>query len=120
MFLQLISYIYHDHCCKGYFNKYHAKIEEIINNLEKEDSVTAGDDSFKARFLAIGLDFSSLAHSLTSIRDGLNAFSTEMVSNRAVNSLSLSCMETPSALLTQVTNTNPRWHFVPTVLLRLW
>ena len=45
--------LYHDHCCKGYFNKYHAKIEEIMNNLEKEDSLTAGDDSFKARFLGI-------------------------------------------------------------------
>ena len=55
-----------------------------MKNLEKEDSVTAGNDSFKARFLALGLDFSSSAHSLTSIRDGLNAFSTEMVSNRAV------------------------------------
>ena len=91
-----------------------------MKNLEKEDSVTAGDDSFKARFLALALYFSSSAHSLTSIRDRKNACSTEMVSNRAVNSLSLSCMETPSALLTQVTNTNPRWHFVPTVLLRLW
>ena len=76
--------LYDDHCCKSYFNKYHAKIEEIMNNLEKEDSVTAADDSFKARFLALGLDFSRSAHSLTSIRDRLNACSTEMVSNRAV------------------------------------
>ena len=79
--------LYHDHCCKGYFNKYHAKIEEIMNNLEKEDSVTAGDDSFKARFISLGLDFSSSAHSLSSIRDRLNACSTEMVSNRAVKQL---------------------------------
>ena len=27
--------LYHDHWCKGYFNKYHAKIEEIMNNLKK-------------------------------------------------------------------------------------
>lgn len=57
---------YHDYCCKAYFNKYHAKIEE---NIEMEDSVTAGDNSFKARFLALGLDFSRSSHSLTSIRD---------------------------------------------------
>ena len=42
--------LYHNHCCKGYFNKYYAKIEEIMNNLKKEDSLIAGDDSFKARF----------------------------------------------------------------------
>ena len=48
--------LYHDHCCKGYFNKYHAKIKEIINNLRKQGSVTAEDDSFKARFLALGLN----------------------------------------------------------------
>ena len=27
-----------------------------MKNLEMEDSVTAADDSFKARFLALGLD----------------------------------------------------------------
>ena len=63
---------YHDNCCKAYFCKYHTKIEEIMNNLEMEDSVTATDDSFKARFLALKLDFSKSAHSLTSIRDQLN------------------------------------------------
>ena len=36
-----------------------------------EDLVTAGDNSFKARFLALGLYFSRSAHSLTSIRDKL-------------------------------------------------
>ncbi len=40
--------LYHDHCRKGYFNKYQARIEEIMKNLEMEDSVTAADDSFKA------------------------------------------------------------------------
>ena len=52
-----------------------------------EDSVTAGDDSFKARFLALGLDFNMSAHSLTSIRDRLNKDSAESVSNRAVKQL---------------------------------
>lgn len=60
---------YHDHSCKGYFNKYHTKIEEIMKNLEMEDSETAGDDSLNARFLALGLDFIKSAHSLTSIRE---------------------------------------------------
>jgi len=78
---------YHDCCCKGYFNKYHTKIEEILKNLELEDSVTAADESFKARFLALGLDFSRSAHSLTSIRDRLNEGSAGIVSNRAVKQL---------------------------------
>ena len=78
---------YHAHCCKGYFNRYQAKIEEILKNLEMEDSVTAGDASFKARFLALGLDFNTSAHSLTSIRDRLNEDSAESVSNRAVKQL---------------------------------
>ncbi len=47
--------LYHDHCRKGYFNKYQARIEEIMKNLEMEDSVTAADDSFKARLLAFEL-----------------------------------------------------------------
>jgi hypothetical protein len=78
---------YHAHCCKGYFNRYQAKIEEILKNLEMEDSVTAGDASFKARFLALGPDFNTSAHSLTSIRDRLNEDSAESVSNRAVKQL---------------------------------
>ena len=78
---------YHAHCCKGYFNRYQAKIEEILKNLDMEDSVTAGDASFKARFLALGLDFNTSAHSLTSIRDRLNEDSAESVSNRAVKQL---------------------------------
>ncbi len=36
--------------------KYQARIEEIMKNLEMEDSVTAAEDSFKARFLALELD----------------------------------------------------------------
>ena len=63
---------YHDNCYRAYFRKYHTKIEEIMNNLEMEDSVTATDDSFKTRFLALKFDFSKSAHSLTSIRDQLN------------------------------------------------
>ena len=65
--------LYHDYCCKAYiyFNKYQAKIAEIMGNLEMEDSVVAKDDTFKARFLALNLDFSKSAHSLTSIRDRL-------------------------------------------------
>ena len=77
---------YYDHCCKDYFNKYNAKIEEILKNLEMEDSVTARDDSFKARFLALGLDFRRTAHSLTSIRGRIHESSTGIVSNRAVSS----------------------------------
>ena len=50
-----------------------------------DDSVTAGDDSFKARFFAVGLGFNRSAHSLTSIRDRLNKDSAESVFlNRAV------------------------------------
>lgn len=72
--------LYHDHCCKGYFNKHYAKIEEIMNNLKKEDSLIAGDDSFKARFLAVsvytrstrkGRHWPSLTHPLTLARGGL-------------------------------------------------
>ena len=59
-----------------------------MNNLEKEDSLTAENESLKARFLALGLDFSSSAHSLTSIRDQLSTTSSsEMVSNRVVKQL---------------------------------
>ena len=43
--------LYHDNCHKGYFNKYQARIEEIMKNLKMEDSVTTADDSFQARFL---------------------------------------------------------------------
>ena len=46
---------YHDHCCKGYFNKYHTKIEEIMKISEKEDSVTAGDDPSRLDFWHLGL-----------------------------------------------------------------
>ena len=77
---------YHDHCCKGYFNKYQAKIDEILKNLEMEDSVTAGDYSFKARFLALGLDFNMSAHSLTSITDRLSKDSAENVSTELSSS----------------------------------
>ncbi len=58
-----------------------------MKNLEMEDSVTAADDSFKARFLALELDFSRSAYSLTSIRNRLNEGSAGMVSNRAVKQL---------------------------------
>ena len=58
-----------------------------MKNLEMEDSVTASDDSLKTRFLALGLDFSKSAHSLTSIRERLNEGSTVIVSNRAVKQL---------------------------------
>lgn len=79
---------YHDNCCKAYFRKYHSKIEEVMSNLEIEESVAAGDDSLKARFLALELDFSKSAYSLTSIRDQLNkGDSTEIVSNRVVKHL---------------------------------
>jgi len=79
--------LYHDYCCKAYFNKYQAKIAEIMGNLEMEDSVAVEDDSFKARFLALNLDFSKSAYSLTSIRDRLNEGSADMVSNRSVKAI---------------------------------
>ena len=69
--------LYHDYCCKAYFNKYQAKIAEIMGNLEMEHSVAVEDDSFKARFLALNLDFSKSAYSLTSIRDRLNERSAD-------------------------------------------
>lgn len=78
---------YHNHCSKGYFNRYNAEIDEIMNNLNKEDSVAANDDSLKARFLALGFDFTTSAHSLTSIRDRLNEGSAQPVSNRVVKQL---------------------------------
>ena len=49
---------YHDFCSKNYMNKYHAKIEEIMRNLEMEDSVSATNDSLKENLLALNLDFS--------------------------------------------------------------
>ena len=52
-----------------------------------EDIVIAIDNSFKARFLALQLDFSMSAHSLTSIRDRLNEGSADTVSNRSVKQL---------------------------------
>jgi len=58
----------HDPCYKVYFNTYHKRIEEIMTNLTTEDSITASDDSLKLRFLALGLDFSKSAYSLTSIQ----------------------------------------------------
>ena len=79
--------LYHDYCCKAYFNEYQAKIAEIMGNLEIEDAVVAKDDTFKARFLALNLDFSKSAHSLTSIRDRLNEGSADIVSNRSVKQL---------------------------------
>ena len=79
--------LYHDYCCKAYFNKYQAKIAEIMKNLEMEDSVAVTDDSFKARFLALQLDFSTSAYSLSSIRDRLNEGSADVVSNKSVKQL---------------------------------
>ena len=52
-----------------------------------ENELTVEDESLKARFLALGLDFSKSAHSLTSIRDRLNDDSSGVVSNRAVKQL---------------------------------
>ena len=78
---------YHDYCCKAYFNKYQAKIAEIMTNLEMEYSVAAADDSFKARFQALQLDFTNSAYSLSSIRDRLNEGSADVVSNRSVKHL---------------------------------
>ncbi|KAK5888953.1 hypothetical protein CesoFtcFv8_015001 [Champsocephalus esox] len=52
-----------------------------------EESVTDGDNSFKARFVALGINFSRSAHSLTSIRDRLNEGSAGIVSNRTVKQL---------------------------------
>ena len=78
---------YHSYCCRDYFNKYNADIEEILKSLEEEDSITAGDESFKEQFLALGLDFTTTACSLTSIRDRLNEHLSVPVPNRAVKHL---------------------------------
>ncbi len=78
---------YHDYCCKAYFNKYQSRIAEIIRNLEMEDSVAAADDSFKARLLALQLEFSTSAYSPSFIRDRLNEGSADVVSNRSVKQL---------------------------------
>ena len=55
-----------------------------MKNLEMEDSVIAKDDSIKAGFLALQLDFSKSAYSLTSIRDRLCEGSADIASNRSV------------------------------------
>ena len=59
----------------------------ILKGLEEEDSVTAGDESFKQQFLALGLDFTTTAHNVTSIRDRLNEHLLVPVSNRAAKRL---------------------------------
>ena len=79
--------LYHNYCCKAFFNIFQANIAEIMGSLEMEDSVAAKDDTFKARFLALNLDFIKSAHSLTSIRDRLNEDSTDIVFNRSVKQL---------------------------------
>ena len=71
--------LYHNYSCKVYFNEYQARIAEIMKNLEIEDSVATTDDSFKAKFLALQLDFSNSAYSLSS-KDRLNKGSAEVVS----------------------------------------
>ena len=78
---------YHGYCCREYFNKYDSDIEEILKGLEDEDSITAGDASFKEQFLALGLDFATTAYSLTSIRDRVNEHLSVPVSNRAAKHL---------------------------------
>ncbi len=78
---------YHSCCCKEYFNTCNAKIEDILKNVEKEHCVSAEDESLKAQFLSLGLDFKSTAYSLTSIRDQLNKTVTVPVSNRTVKHL---------------------------------
>ena len=78
---------YHSYCCRNYFNRYDGEVEEILKGLEEEDSVTAGDELFKEQFLALGLDFTTTAHSLTSIRDQMNENLPVPVSNRAVKHL---------------------------------
>ena len=58
-----VAYIfYHDYCCKTYFNKCKARIAEFMEYLEMEDLVADADDSFKAKFLALQLDFSNSAY----------------------------------------------------------
>lgn len=109
---------YHGNCWKAYFRKYHTKIDEIMKNLEMEDSVAATDDFLKARFLSLELDFTKSAYSLTSIRDRLNEGSSpEIVSNRVVKQLIIElygdgvCFTYPEY---------PRWYLVPRILPRPW
>ena len=80
---------YHSYCCKEYFNKYNLKIVEIMKSLEGEESIAAGNEHLKERFLALGLDFQNTAYSLSFIRDKLNEHSTftSAVTNRTVKQL---------------------------------
>ena len=80
---------YHSHCCKEYFNKYNLKIVEIMKSLEAEESVAAGNERLKERFLALGLDFQNTAYSLSFIREKLHEDSTlsSTVTNRTVKQL---------------------------------
>ena len=60
---------YHTCCCKEYFSTYNFKIEEILKDVEQEHCVSASNESLKAQFLSLRLDFNSKAYSLSSIRD---------------------------------------------------
>ena len=75
---------YHGYCCR---DKYDCEIEEILKGLKEEDSVTAGDEYLKQQSLALGLDFTTTEHSVTSIGDRLNKHLLVPVSNRAVKRL---------------------------------
>ena len=80
---------YHSYCCKEYFNKYNLKIVEIIKSLEAEESVAAGNERLKERFLVLELDFQNTAYSLSFIREKLNENSTfsSTVTNRTAKQL---------------------------------
>ena len=78
---------YHRYCCRDYFNKYDAKVEEILQHLEKEDTITAKDESLRTAFSTLDLDFETTAYSVTFIRNKLNENREVPVSNRAVKQL---------------------------------
>ena len=78
---------YHKYCCRDYFNKYDAKVEEILQHLEKEDTITAEDESLRTAFSTLELDFETTAYSITFIRNKLNETREVLVSNRAVKQL---------------------------------
>ena len=79
----------HSYCCKEYFNKYNLKNVEIMKSQEAEESMAAGDEILKERFLALELDFQNTAYSRSFIREKLNENSTfsSTVTNRTVKQL---------------------------------
>ena len=78
---------YHKYCCRDYFNRYDAKVEEILQHLDKEDTITAEDESLRTAFSTLELDFETTAYSITFISNKLNETQESPVSNRAAKQM---------------------------------